>query len=160
MTGKRRKRLKTPVRLRPLSDFCPKLNSGNHKITSPATFRYNCVAWAAGVATQKWGDQKPYFWPKEVMRGGDVGSLIKLFEWLGYEQCGDGMFEPGFEKIAIYAIGGIWTHAARQKSNGLWSSKLGDFEDIDHASPEAVAGGDYGEVAAFLKRKRPRKKTK
>lgn len=157
MSGKRRRRSKVPVRKRPLSDFCPGLTDANHEITSPATFRYNCIAWAAGVATKKWGDQAPYYWPKEVDRGTDINSLIRLFEWLGFERCDDGSLEVGFEKVAIYSIDGNWTHASRQKSDGVWTSKLGDFEDIDHISPETVADGDYGEIAAFLKRQRRRK---
>jgi hypothetical protein len=136
-----------------LRELFPGLINDNHKVTSPATFRYNCVAWAAGIATKKWGDQKPYFWPKEVRRGANVGSLIELFEWLGYERCSDGTFEPDYEKVALYAMEGSWTHAARQKSDGLWTSKLGDFEDIDHLSPEDLTGGEYGEIVAFLKRK-------
>lgn len=157
MPGKRRRTSKTPVRSRPLTDFCPRLTDANHAITSPATFRYNCLAWAAGAATKKWGDQAPYYWPAEVGRGPTIESLIRLFEWLGFERCGDGGLEAGWEKIALYAVDGIWTHASRQKSDGVWTSKLGDFEDIDHLNPEDVAGGDYGGIAAFLKRMKRRR---
>lgn len=152
MSGKRRRKSKPPARRRPLVELCPGLTDDNHKISSPATFRYNCIAWAAGVATKKWGDQKPYFSPKEVSRGADVQSLIGLFEWLGYKPCDGGCLEPGIERVALYALDGNWTHAARQRSDGTWTSKLGDFEDIDHRTPEAVAGADYGEIAAFMKR--------
>lgn len=156
MSGKRRRRTKSPVRALPLSGFCPRLTDANHSVTSPATFRYNCLAWAAGGAAKKWGDQAPYYWPKDVERGADIESLIRLFEWLGFERCADGEFEVGCEKVALYSFEGIWTHAARQKSDGVWTSKLGDFEDIDHTDPEDVAGGDYGEIAAFLKREKSR----
>lgn len=30
------------------ADDFPRLTSGNHRITSPATPDYNCIAWAAG----------------------------------------------------------------------------------------------------------------
>lgn len=79
MSGKRRRSSKTPVRTRPLTDLCPRLTDANHAITSPATFRYNRLAWAAGAATKKWGDQTPYYWPKEVERGPQIESLIQLF---------------------------------------------------------------------------------
>ena len=33
-----------------------------------------------------------------------------------------------------------------------WTSKLGKSEDIEHDTPDVVAGGVYGEVDEFLKR--------
>jgi hypothetical protein len=36
----------------------------------------------------------------------------------------------------------------------LWTSKLGAAIDIEHDSPEALAGGVYGEVVAVLGRNR------
>ena len=33
------------------------------------------------------------------------------------------------------------------------ASKLGQFEDITHATPEVIAGSDDGEVVQFMKRK-------
>ena len=56
----------------------------------------------------------------------------------------------GFEKVAIYGFGFFYTHAARQLPNGKWSSKLGKAEDIEHDSPDDVAGGVYGEVVLFM----------
>ena len=47
------------------------------------------------------------------------------------------------------------THAARQLPNGKWTSKLGKAEDVEHESPEDVAGGVYGEVVQFMRRPRP-----
>ena len=44
----------------------------------------------------------------------------------------DESLEPGFEKVALYALGGVPKHAARQLSSGRWSSKLGDLEDVEH----------------------------
>jgi len=36
--------------------------------------------------------------------------------------------------------------------SGKWTSKLGRLEDIEHDTPDDVAGGVYGEVAGFMKR--------
>ena len=69
--------------------------------------------------------------------------------------CEDGNLEPGYEKVAIYAMDGEPTHAARQLQNGWWTSKLGKYEDIDHDSLEELQGygfGDYGRVAVFMAR--------
>jgi len=66
----------------------------------------------------------------------------------------DGAPEPGAEKIAVYAAGEFYTHAARQLPNGKWTSKLGAAEDIEHDTAEDVAGGLYGVVVQFMTRAR------
>ena len=38
----------------------------------------------------------------------------------------------GVRKVVLYADGNEWTHAARQLPSGRWTSKLGDYEDIEH----------------------------
>jgi hypothetical protein len=63
--------------------------------------------------------------------------------------------ELGFEKVALYGLAESYTHAARQLPDGRWTSKLGNEEDIEHDSPEAVAGGLYGELVLFMKRRVP-----
>jgi hypothetical protein len=68
--------------------------------------------------------------------------------------------EAGFEKIAIYVDGdGVPTHAARQLSDGAWTSKLGEWEDIRHLTLEAMEddglGLGYGKVSLILKRPAP-----
>jgi hypothetical protein len=64
-------------------------------------------------------------------------------------------FEPGYEKVAIYAApDGTPTHVARQLTSGLWSSKLGQLQDIQHRL-EDLAGSVYGDCARFPKRERP-----
>ena len=45
-------------------------------------------------------------------------------------------------------------HAALQLGSGIWTSKLGTGEDIEHDAPENLAGPCYGHVTAFMKRKR------
>ena len=45
-----------------------------------------------------------------------------------------------------------YTHAARQTADGKWSSKLGKAKDIEHDSPDDVAGSIYGEVVQILER--------
>jgi hypothetical protein len=48
---------------------------------------------------------------------------------------------------------GTPTHMARQLSNGNWTSKLGDAEDIEHAQLEQLEGDIYGVAYQFLRRK-------
>lgn len=51
----------------------------------------------------------------------------------------------------MYAIEGRVKHASRQMANGMWRSKLGKAEDIEH-SLDAVEGPLYGLVAAILEK--------
>jgi len=82
-------------------DF-PRLTPDNHRITSPATSDYNCVAWAAGDTGRLW--QPGVYRPVSVETYGPE-ALEKAFRALGYEPCSDGSPEPGFEKVALYAAG-------------------------------------------------------
>jgi hypothetical protein len=77
-----------------------------------------------------------------------------MFEGQGYSVCADGELEEGYEKIALYSVGGAPKHAARQLGSGIWTSKLGEFIDITHASPSSVEDSEYGKVVLFMKRPR------
>jgi hypothetical protein len=129
----------------------PRLTAENHRITSPATSDYNCVAWAAGDTGHWW--QPGVYWPVEGAADDyGIAALEDAFKRLGYMACEDATLEPGFEKVALYGNSVFYTHAARQLPNGKWTSKLGREEDIEHDDPEAVAGGVYGPVVQYLKR--------
>jgi hypothetical protein len=82
-------------------------------------------------------------------------NFIKLFETAGgYKKCGDASLEEGQEKVAIYQTSAKeFSHVARQKENGIWTSKLGKLHDVDHVDP-FVLEKDYGPIAQFLKRPR------
>ena len=53
--------------------------------------------------------------------------------------------------MAIYALQGKPTHAARQLGDGRWTSKLGKEVDITHTLV-GLEGPVYGQVAAYLRR--------
>jgi hypothetical protein len=129
--------------------------TGNHKITSVSTLRYNCIGWAADDPERWWWPNEDAFWPLDLPERVTINDFILAFESLGYRLCADGSLEDGCEKIALYArIYGNPTHAARQLANGKWTSKLGPFEDIQHESPDDVNGPVYGSPACFMKRAR------
>jgi hypothetical protein len=124
--------------------------------------KYNCIAWAAGKKDNFWWPrpERGYYWPpglpREQLGQETLGNFINAFETEGFEVCGNGRFKNGFEKVAIYVDGnGHPTHAARLLSSGLWSSKLGDDEDIEHFKLNSLEGRAYGTVAVFLKRPNP-----
>lgn len=134
----------------------PRLTPANHRITSPATSDYNCVAWAA-EDTARWWQPGRYWLPKDWPQD-DVGlaALEQAFLTMGYADSSmDARSEPGFLKVALYGAGLFYTHAARQLWDGKWTSKLGEDVDIEHDSPEDVAGGIYGEVLKIMKRPIP-----
>jgi len=136
----------------PFDDF-PGLTDDNHRVSSPRDFRYNCIAWSAGDTTHWW--QPGVYWPVAATRDDHgIGALEEAFRSLGYEDCPDDRLEPGFEKVALYGSGFMYTHAARQLPSGKWTSKLGKAEDIEHHTPDDVSGGVYGEVVQFMRRPR------
>lgn len=133
----------------------PALHDEGFRITSPRTNTYNCLAWAGGDDAQKWNPDPwgLFYWPGEL-REDTLEGWIRAFGQLGYQACADGTLEDGFEKIAIYGSESGPQHVARQLATGLWTSKLGNSEDIEHAVM-GLSGDAYGEVLTYLRRDRP-----
>jgi|HubBroStandDraft_4_1064222.scaffolds.fasta_scaffold875356_2 hypothetical protein len=130
----------------------PNLKTSDYKETSKSTISYNCLAWAAEEPKRRW-DPNSYYWPLGVPREITKEAFISAFATKGYEVCADPYPELGFQKIAIYFDKeGDPTHAARQLENGLWTSKLGDYEDVEHKTLECMK--DYGEAAVYMRRPR------
>jgi hypothetical protein len=141
-------------------DF-PALTDMDYIGTSPQTGRYNCIAWSVGETNKKWWPDQWGIgaWFAGVDRIETVAGFIHGYKSRGYEECSDGSLEHGLEKIALYAKpDSPWsktpTHAAYQLENGNWTSKLGDFEDIEHFELGKLDGPTYGAVVCFLKRPR------
>ena len=130
----------------------PNLTAENYRITSPASWQYNCIAWAVGVADSWWWPVPGRFWPPDVPREETLEAFVAALGTRGFSPCSSSALEAGLEKIALYAAGTIPTHTARQLSNGWWTSKLGPSFDIEHADLEALAGGVYGIPVAILSR--------
>jgi len=122
---------------------------------------YNCIAWAAGKTDKWWwpveGDPCA-FWPIPIdpIDPVTLEQFIKAFESEGFSVCRNSRFENGFEKVAIYTDSNQEpTHAARLLPSGLWTSKMGRGEDIEHKTLNVVEGKRYGTATAFLKRPNP-----
>jgi hypothetical protein len=83
-----------------------------------------------------------------------LDAFIAASETRGFEVCLNADNEPGFEKVVLYAKGGVPTHAARQLLNGNWTSKLGREIDVQHNTPEAlvdeIAQLDYGRPITYF----------
>jgi hypothetical protein len=118
---------------------------------------YNCIAWAASDTLNWWWPDDPDigdgYWPDGVPRELTIPAFLAAFQTVGYKECDDGDLEKGFEKIALYADKSSEpTHAARQLSDGRWTSKFGDYEDVRHINLACLEGPFYGKVVAFMKR--------
>ncbi len=137
-----------------LNSIFARLSYSYYKITSEEDSDYNCIAWAAGDNQEWWWPDDDSFWPLGVPRQETIDAFIAAFETLGYVLCQDGNYQQGFAKIAIFADeGGFPTHAARQLPNGIWTSKCGELEDLDHEL-NALSGPDpaYGCIVRFMKK--------
>ena len=126
-----------------------------YQVTSEENRRYNCFAWAAGDVRRRWEPdlRGERFWPI-AQREYTLECYVEAFKTLGYQPCSTGDFEEGYQKVVIYADRNLPAHMARQLESGRWTSKLGNWEDIRHETPEVVEGTAYGKVAQFLKRRR------
>ena len=131
----------------------PDLARTGYRVTSPADPIYNCIAWAAGLTSDWWWPDPGQFdhWPPGVVRERSLAAFIQAFATVGYAPCPDDSLEPGWEKIAIYATDEGPAHAARQLPTGLWSSKLGPDDDIEHTL-QGLYSSVYGTVVQFLRR--------
>ena len=135
----------------------PGLAAAGYQITSDPDPAYNCIAYAAGETDRWWTYLvgPGYYWPVDASRTPHIHGLVAVFTGLGYAICADAELEAGYQKVALYAKNGDWTHAALQLPDGAWSSKLGPDEDIRHPTPEALAGDSYGQIHCLMRRLRP-----
>ena len=131
----------------------PNLERTAYEVTSEETVDYNCFAFAAGEEDCRWDPIDPDgYWPDGVPRELTLDAFIKAYQTIGYECCDNCHLEPGFQKIAIYTYNGEPQHVARQEEDGMWKSKLGDWEDIKHELEGLENPHYYGVVQQILKR--------
>lgn len=134
----------------------PGLLVTQYRIVKAADVGYNCIGWAACDANRNWW---PFgglgiYWPPDVPREETVSAFTAMFGTLGYAAGADDSLESGAEKVALFASAlDVPTHAARQLASGLWTSKIGELEVIEHEL-RALEGDAYGTVASVLKRPR------
>jgi hypothetical protein len=104
---------------------------------SEEAVEYNCIAWALGETHRRWDPAPGYYWPPDLPRDDRIETLVQVFKSFGYEVWDELLaesvsLEEGVRKVVLYADGSEWTHAVRQLPSGRWTSKLGDYEDIEH----------------------------
>ena len=136
-----------------LEDFFPRLAASGYEITADASGEFNCITWVLGMSGRNWDFNDPDgYWPLSVPRNDLITTVMQLFIGEGFTSCESIEPEPGYEKIALYAFVGRFTHAARQLEDGRWTSKLGKREVITHPSPATLSGGFFGFVHCIMRR--------
>lgn len=131
----------------------PQIDTRGFRVTSENTPRYNCIGWAMEDDQNRWWPQEGWYWPPGVPRQCTIEAFSQAFATRGYaiDPTNSAESEDGFQKVALYARNDSPTHAARQIGSA-WTSKLGQLEDISHATPQCVAGGGYGQVVRMFRR--------
>ena len=146
--------------MHPLQYF-PFLFPENHRVIVPPSDQYNCIAWAAGFSDiQLWPGvpelaEQNVEWPADLPQDESLASIIAFFESMGYRECEGPDVEAGFEKVALFADpeDDYPTHAARQISDGWWTSKMGwDGVTIEHDGLRCIEGRRYGRVRLYMRR--------
>lgn len=131
----------------------PGLQQGHFRITSPTDPSYNCLAFAAYDTRRCWHPSSfgGLHWPDGALADDTLDGWISAYQHLGFVPNTSPDLEEGMEKLAIYADRELPLHVARQLPNGLWTSKLGPREDIEHELA-GLEGAEYGRVAVLLAR--------
>ena len=93
-------------------------------------------------------------WPERCPEQATIQVFISAFNRIGYEKCENADLEDGYLKVALYCLpdSDECTHAASQLKSGLWTSKLGESNDIQHSTPYTIQGRYYGNVVCVLRR--------
>ncbi|WP_339828463.1 hypothetical protein [uncultured Parvibaculum sp.] len=133
------------------SQAFPLLTDVAKKITSPQDDRYNCIAWAFEDNRRFWWPTSRAFWPMDARGKTTMEAFEDWFEADGWEETTSASVERGYKKVALYALAGQPTHAARLLSSGRWTSKLGRNIDLSHDLPE-LNGPEYGQVIKIFRK--------
>lgn len=131
-------------------------DDANFRVNSPYNGIYNCIAFAMGF-TDRWVDINTscpgHWWPPIAERTMGKDSLIKAFEYLGFEQCNNADIENDYDKVVLFCLNDQWTHAARIVSDGIEHSKFGQGWNAYHSGNGIFEGSVYGTEYAYMKRK-------
>lgn len=136
----------------------PNLLRTTYTVIDKASMRYNCFAWSIN-RTDFWFAPDPQmnrvgkvFWPPEVPREYTLDAFIQAYATFGFVLCDNTEVELGFEKVVLYGNNSIPEHAARQLPNGRWSSKIGEYEVIEHDLYAFDGGKYFSKIIIILKR--------
>jgi hypothetical protein len=135
----------------------PDIEKVGYKKTSSHTLGYNCIAWAAGDDGRWWEPQTGYsrggVWPDGCPHEDTLDGWMAALGAVKFVQCADGTAEKGYHKVAIFGQSpSDPEHVAWQNQDGVWCSKLGEWEDVEHKRLEGARNRDQSKVLAYMKR--------
>jgi len=77
---------------------------------------------------------------------------LKFYKLFGYKPCRNGLYEPDYDKIALYTHNATYfVHAAIQKDNKWWISKMGENELFEHTL-DALFNNNISRKVFFVRR--------
>lgn len=140
-----------------ISTKWPNLKIGdNFSYTSLKRRGFNCVAYALEFENKDWDMlvfAKIYNLDKTQLDHSANGYAKIFSEKFGFEKCDNPNLEEGFKKIALYENNeGDFTHIARQMESGKWTSKMGNYEDIEHYDLIGISGNFYGKPSMYMRK--------
>ena len=125
----------------------------NYEVIAPFSDRYNCIAHSLG-------EHGRWISPRTGPASNRLAWVDKVYGEKGYARLAtmDTSPEPGVRKVVVYGSvnrdGSVRKvlHAALQRPDGTWTSKMGHGGLIRHPTPGSVAGGIYGRPIAVYAR--------
>src|SRR4051812_28434243 len=99
----KKRRHKKRVRAR-LELWFRALRNVNWKLTSRATKRYNCLAWAVGENHRRW-EAGNGFWPDNIARDLSLVTLVRAYITRGFVACPEKegrTYNSEYETIVLY----------------------------------------------------------
>jgi len=89
-----------------------------------------------------------YYWPPGITRSETIQSFSEMFSSFGFSKIPEDDVVNFEESVVLYTSGSDPKHAARKLDNGHWSSKIGQYKDIEHTL-YGLAAGMYGNPTHF-----------
>ncbi|MBA7624211.1 hypothetical protein ES703_31618 [subsurface metagenome] len=138
-------------------DAFPNLEWGQWSITGDADDVYNCIAWSAGetdvwynkISNDNSDPDHPITGIDETFGDNDgvfeISDMDAFYDAKGYEPTGTG---PEDADIMYYT----GYHAAKKTDYGMYESKCGTWEKIDHVWDQ-LNGDTYGTPTRYYKQK-------
>jgi len=134
------------------------INESDCTFISKSTWDYNCIGFIVG--DYRWWnpeERQEHHWPDGVPRNFKIKSVVQALASVHFQVSPDQSAspEPGFQKIVLFHKGGNFTHVALVKSNSVWHSKLGEYEDLEHPLPPPPRRNKlegYGLIYKYLRR--------
>lgn len=119
-----------------LSDY-PNIKIGENFniIDSSDNYDYNCIAYSLGSKNDLIYpiNSDDWIWSFSISNDNsknlNIGNFLEFYKLFGYNLCRNSSYEPDFNKIALYTYNATYfVHAAIQKDDKWWISKMGENE--------------------------------